>query len=98
VGILKALLSTEQCRLSHPVHINVWNLSRCPVLVLFFILQQIHIPLQGVVVTAGVASFFHSNHSFLLSASAGMVCEPVSFPAVSAQSPVALCPAFVELG
>lgn len=57
-GDFKNILVHTKCTFSHAVCVNVWNLSRCPGLVLFFLLQQSHVALQKVVVVTGVASFF----------------------------------------
>lgn len=65
--------------------INIWNLSRCPILVLVFVLQQIHLSLQKVVVIDSVASLL-TNYFFLSTAATGMVDKPMSFSAASAQN------------
>lgn len=57
-GDFKFILVHTKSTFSHAVCVNVRNLSRCPVLLLFFLLQHSRVALQKAVVITGVASFF----------------------------------------
>lgn len=57
-GDFKNIFVHIKCTFSRVVCVNVWNLSKCPVLVLFFLLQHSRFALQKVVVVPGVASLF----------------------------------------